>query len=209
MKPYIKKGIIISLFILTLFIVVLSKPDVIDESEHEGYITQNVATNFSGAYKNVNTFNIDKLKRIEQEELEKTYVYENLNRKQLINMLNKSLNSTIKNKGELIADYSLKKGVDPVVATSIMLLETGCKWECSALVKKCYNVGGVKGSPSCSGGYAGYNSIDDGIKKFIDNLSYNYYSKGLNTPEKMNKKYAESSKWAEKVNKYVKEIKEK
>ena len=49
----------------------------------------------------------------------------------------------------------------------------------------------------------------DGIIKFIENLGSNYYSKGLDTPEKMNKKYAASSTWAKKVNKYVEEIKGK
>lgn len=209
MKKVIKRFILINSFILALFVVVLLKPEKIENSVFEGYIKQNAADNFTSAYQNINNYNIEKLKKIEEEEIKKTLVYEDLNKEQLVKLLNKSLNSTLSNKGELVATYSLKKGVDPVVATSIMLLETGCKWECSELVKKCYNVGGVKGSPNCKGGYRKYKSIDDGIKKFIDNLSNNYYAVGLDTPEKMNHKYAESSTWAKKVNKYVKEIKSK
>lgn len=193
-------------FLTAIFIVILSKPVKKDISIYEGYITQSVATNFVGAYSDINNFNVANKK---EEERKKSLVYEDMNSSQLISMLNKSLNSNLSNKGELIANYSLKKGVDPVVATAIMLQETGCKWSCSALVRKCNNVGGVKGSPNCSGGYRKYASLDDGIKKFIDNLADNYYSYGLNTPEKMNKKYAASSTWATKVNRYVKEIKEK
>lgn len=206
MKTILKRLFITMGFLTAIFIVILSKPVKKDISIYEGYITQSVATNFVGAYSDINNFNVANKK---EEERKKSLVYEDMNSSQLISMLNKSLNSNLSNKGELIANYSLKKGVDPVVATAIMLQETGCKWSCSALVRKCNNVGGVKGSPNCSGGYRKYASLDDGIKKFIDNLADNYYSYGLNTPEKMNKKYAASSTWATKVNRYVKEIKEK
>ena len=104
---------------------------------------------------------------------------------ELTSLLDKSLNSTLSNKGELIASHSLKKGVDPVVATAIILQETGCKWSCSQMVRKCNNVGGVKGSPNCGGGYKRYSTLDEGIKQFIDNLANNYYAYGLDTPEKM------------------------
>ena len=126
---------------------------------------------------------------------------------ELTKKLNQSLNSTISNKGNLIATYSLEKGVDPILATAIILQETGCKWECSYLVKACSNVGGIKGSPGCNGSYKRFPSLNDGIKQFIDNLYENYYSKGLNTPEKMNSKYAESTSWATRVNNYINEIK--
>ena len=86
-----------------------------------------------------------------------------------------------------------------------MLHETGCEWGCSYLVRACNNVGGQKGS-GC-GSYAYYKSLDVGIKKFIDNLANNYYAKGLDTPEKMNKKYATSTTWSSKINNYVKKIK--
>lgn len=52
------------------------------------------------------------------------------------------------------------------------------------MVRKCNNVGGVKGSPNCGGGYKRYSTLDEGIKQFIDNLANNYYAYGLDTPEK-------------------------
>ena len=213
LKKIIKRLCFTIVFASILFVTVLLKPELIKTEEYEGQITQKLATNFSGAYSNISKFEVEKIKQQEKEEeerkLRETLVYEDLNKEQLISLINKSLNSTISGKGESIVEYSLQYGADPVVATAIMLLETGCKWSCSALVKNCYNVGGVKGKPNCSGGYRKYDSLDDGIKKFIQNLGENYYAKGLDTPEKMNKKYAASSKWAEKVNKYVAEIKSK
>ena len=148
---------------------------------------------------------------VKKVELRKT-VYENLTMDELVRKLNKSLNSNLSGKGELIASYSLEKGVDPVLATAIMLHETGCKWNCSYLVKKCNNVGGIKGSPGCAGmsSYQRFNSLDAGIKFFISNLKTNYYNKGLNTPEKLQGKYSGNSPgWATNINNYMKEIKNK
>ena len=142
-----------------------------------------------------------------KEQKEAEIVYDGMTMKQLGEKINRSLHSTISGKGPLIASYSLEKGVDPYVATGIILVETGCEWNCSNLVKKCNNVGGQKGS-GC-GSYAYYSTLDTGIKKFIDNLAKNYYAKGLNTPEKMNQKYATSKTWSTKVNNYVKKIKSK
>ena len=124
--------------------------------------------------------------------------------------LNRSMKSTISGKGDILASYSLEKGVDPYLALSIMLLETGCNWTCSSLTTKCNNVGGMKGGPSCDGGsYKAFPTIDDGIRGFIDNLANNYYAYGLTTPEAMNKKYAESTEWAMKVNRYISSVKAK
>lgn len=142
-----------------------------------------------------------------QEEVVEEKVYNDMTLNELADKLNRSLNSTISNQGYLIASYSLERGVDPYLAVAIMLLETGCKWECSRLVKSCNNVGGQKGSPSCGGGsYRRFDSLDAGIRGFIDNLANNYYAYGLNTPEAMNRKYAESTSWASKVNAYISEI---
>ena len=135
-------------------------------------------------------------------------VYDGLTLNELADKLNRSLNSTISNQGYLIASYSLEKGVDPYLAVAIILHETGCKWECSTLVKSCNNVGGQKGSPKCgNGSYKRFDSLELGIKGFIDNLAKNYYAYGLDTPEKMNRKYASSTTWASKVNAYVEQIK--
>ncbi|MEG1495603.1 MAG: glucosaminidase domain-containing protein [Bacilli bacterium] len=138
-------------------------------------------------------------------------VYDGLTKSELITKINKSLNSTVSGKGELFALYALEKGVDPYTAVAIMLQETGCKWTCSTLVRACNNVGGQKGTPSCGrGAYKRYSTIDEGIKGFIDNLANNYYKVGLNTPNKMEYKYAGGSKtWANAVNKYLISIKTK
>ena len=137
-------------------------------------------------------------------------VYDGMTMSELTEKLNRSLKSTIAGKGDIFASYSLERGVDPYLAVSIMLLETGCNWSCSSLMKKCNNVGGQKGSPSCDGGsYKSYPSLDEGIKGFIDNIADNYYAYGLTTPEAMNKKYAASNMWAIKVNNYISSVKAK
>ena len=143
-------------------------------------------------------------------EEEEPIVYDGLTLEQLIIKIDKSLSSDLKGKGELFATYSLEKGVDPYLAVAISLHETGCKWGCSTLVKKCNNVGGQVGGPSCNGGsYKRYDTLEEGIKGFIDNIAKNYVKKGLTTAEEMNPKYAADTKWASKVNKYIDEIKEK
>lgn len=137
-------------------------------------------------------------------------VYDGMTMSELTEKLNRSLKSTIAGKGDIFASYSLEKGVDPYLAVSIMLLETGCNWSCSSLMRRCNNVGGQKGSPSCDGGsYKSYPSLDEGIKGFIDNIADNYYAYGLTTPEAMNKKYAASNMWAIKVNNYISSVKAK
>lgn len=138
---------------------------------------------------------------------ERIVVYENMTMEELSEKLNRSLKSTMSGKGELFASYSIERGVDPYLAVSIMLLETGCNWTCSGLVNSCNNVGGQKGSPNCSNGYRSYPTLDDGIRGFIDNLANNYYAYGLTTPEAMNRKYAESGEWAMKVNRYINQVK--
>lgn len=137
-------------------------------------------------------------------------VYDNMTMSELSDKLNRSMKDTLSGKGELLASYSLEKGVDPYVALSIILLESGCNsGKCSGLTRNCYNFGGQKGTPSCNGGsYKVFSSVDEGLKGFIDNLS-GYYAKGLNTPEKMNSRYAESSTWAMKVRNYMSMIQAK
>ena len=132
-------------------------------------------------------------------------VYDNMTMEELSSKLNRVLKSTMSGKGELIASYALEKGVDPYLATAIILLETGCNSSCSRLVNSCNNVGGQKGS-GC-GAYAAFPTLDDGIKAFINNLYKNYYSMGLTTPEAMGPKYAESPTWPTKVNNYINKIK--
>ena len=134
-------------------------------------------------------------------------LYKGMTTNQIAAKLNKSLKSDLAGKGNLIATYSVGKGVDPFVATAIMLVETGCNSEnCSRLVKACNNVGGMVGGSGCNG-YMSFETLDMGIKKFIDNLAKNYYAQGLDTPEKMNPKYAASKTWSAQVNNYVAQLK--
>lgn len=134
-------------------------------------------------------------------------VYDGMTLGQLSEKLERSLNDDLSGKGQLIASYSLEKGVDPYLATAIMLQETGCAWKCSSIVKSCNNVGGQKGQ-GC-GSYSAYPTLDKGITSFIDGLSKNYFSKGLTTAEEMNPKYAADQTWHEKVNAYISKIKNK
>ena len=131
-------------------------------------------------------------------------VYDNMTIDELSMKLDRVLHSTMSGKGNYIATYSLEVGVDPYLATAIILLETGCNSSCSRMVNTCNNVGGMKGS-GC-GAYASFPTLDDGIKSFIDNLNRNYYKYGLTTPETMGPKYAESKDWPIKVNNYINKI---
>ncbi len=134
-------------------------------------------------------------------------VYDNLTIEELSAKLDRNLKSTIAGKGNLVATHALELGVDPYVATAIMLHETGCNWKCSNLVISCNNVGGQKGAPGCGGGsYKSYPTLDAGILGFIDNLHRNYYAKGLTTIESIGPKYAQSSTWVSKIYSYVEKI---
>lgn len=129
-------------------------------------------------------------------------VYDGLTLNELTDKLNRSLKSTLANTGGSFAKYAVEMGIDPYLAVAIVLHETGCNYSCSSLVKTNYNVGGMKGS----NGYLKFNTLDEGIYKFMYNLKTKYYDYGLNTAEKMNAKYAGSKTWATKVNNYKAKI---
>lgn len=135
-------------------------------------------------------------------------VYEGMTLDELAEKLNRHLgNDIIAGKGKLIATECINKGVDPYVATSIILHETGCKTKCSNLARYCYNFGGQKGKPSCNGGsFKKFNSIDEGLVGMINNLYKNYYAMGLNTVELIAPKYCEGNTWAGKINWFVNNI---
>ena len=98
-------------------------------------------------------------------------------------------------------------GLDPYLAAAVMLQETGCYWTCSGLVKKCNNVGGQKGRPSCNGGsYRKFSTLDDGLRFTINKLN-SYYKKGKKTPKEINPYYAESKTWHTNVERYMKKLK--
>lgn len=135
-------------------------------------------------------------------------VWDDLTVDELTLKLNKNLYSDLEGMGEHFAKYTEETGLDPYLAVAIVNLETGCKWGCSTLARSCNNIGGIKGSPSCNGGaYKRFDSLEEGIKSYLDLVYYNYYSVGLDTAEKMNPKYAESTSWAFKVNNYYNDIK--
>jgi len=204
LKSVLRRLVITIISLITIFIIFLINPNESKKINYSAILNQNSADSFILTYNDIDAFNI---KKEEERQRKMAIVYQDMTMDELIGLINRSLNSTISNKGELIATYSLEKGVDPVLATAIILHETGCRWECSYLVKACNNVGGMKGSSGCNGSYARFSSLDQGIKSFINNLDKNYYAYGLNTPEKMNSKYAESTSWAKNVNNYIKSIK--
>ena len=135
-------------------------------------------------------------------------VYDNMTLNELAEKLNRSLKSTLSSTGLSFAKYAIDMNIDPYLAVAIVLHETGCNGTCSKQVRECYNVGGMKGGPSCNGtSYKKFASLDEGIYSFMYNLKTNYYDKGLTTPEQMNKKYAASKAWAGKIHHYINKIK--
>ena len=139
----------------------------------------------------------------EEESKEDLIVYEGLTLEELGLKIDNVLNSTLDGYGSTIATLALDSDVDPVVAASIILVETGCKWTCSTLVRNANNVGGMKSS---SGRYATFATLEDGLVAFINNLARNYYAKGLTTPEAINTKYATNPNWHDDVYYYVEAI---
>lgn len=137
-------------------------------------------------------------------------VYEGMTVTELTNQLNKSLSGYMTNTGYFFAKYTKDTGIDPYLSVAIVLLETGCKWNCSTLTVKCNNIGGLKGGESCNGGsYSKYETLDIGIESYLNIIYNNYYLKGLDTADKMASKYAESPEWSMKVNRYIEEIRNK
>lgn len=136
-------------------------------------------------------------------------VYDGLTLEELGEKLNRNLGDDyIAGKGEFIAQLCLESGVDPYIAVAIILHETGCGTSCSGLARYCNNVGGQKGSPGCNGGsFKRFDTLDDGIRGFIDNLERNYFSVGRTTVETIAPKYCEGDTWASKINYFVKKIK--
>lgn len=180
------------------------KNNKVEEYVYMSQVNSSLTEDVVQETKNTDNKEIDNTEEVIEEEI----VYDGLTKQELVDKLNRSLKSVLANQGELIATYSLEKGVDPYLATAIMLHETGCSGTCSSLVTYCNNVGGMKGRPNCgNGSYRSFATLEEGIKAFIDNLAKNYYAYGLTTPELMNHKYAESTVWAERVNAHIEQIK--
>lgn len=132
-------------------------------------------------------------------------VYEGMTMEELAEKLNRTLKNEIAGQGYVIANKCIELGVDPYIATAIIMHETGCgQKQCSKIARNCYNFGGQKGS-GC-GMYKRYNSVQEGLEGIITNLYKNYYAYGLTTVEAIGPKYAESNTWVGKINWYVNKI---
>lgn len=182
MKSYLMKMMSIVFILSSLLIVVKEK--------NERIVVKNVVIN-EIALKSDATY-------------EPKIVYEDLTLEELSAKIDAVFSKNLSGYGEFVATTALEYDVDPVVAASIMLHETGCIWKCSYLMRNYNNVGGMRSS----NGYMKFASLEKGIEAFIRNLAYNYYAKGLNTPELINKKYAESKDWYKNIYYYMNLIKE-
>lgn len=173
------------------------------EKNKEKILTEHIIVE-NVLYRNDTTLSrYEEKESLEVEVVENPIVYEGLTLEELGLKIDNVLNSTLEGYGTTIASLALDKGVDPVVAASIILVETGCKWTCSSLVRNANNVGGMKAS---GGRYASFATLEDGLEAFINNLSKNYYAKGLTTPEEINTKYATNPNWHNDVYYYVEAI---
>lgn len=146
------------------------------------------------------------LSKIAQAKVKRNVVFDGLTLGELGEQLNKSMSGILANQGYYFANKSLELGIDPYMALAIVLQETGCEWNCSYLARVCFNIGGQKGYPACNGGYMRFNSLQEGIDGYLYNLHNNYVSKGLTTPETINRVYAESPVWHLKVRSYMSKI---
>lgn len=205
METELKAKIGISIIVLMCLIglTVYSKCyyDKVTELENKQLLADNLTEGSTELFTTESILN-------ENNEIKPVVVYDGLTLDELSSKLDRSLNSTIAGYGNLFASKSIELGLDPYLAVAIVLHETGCSWDCSELVNQCYNVGGQKGSPGCWGGsYQAFNSMEEGINAFLENLYNNYYAIGLTTPEAINTKYAESQEWYHKIYAYIEKIK--
>lgn len=141
---------------------------------------------------------------VEEEVTVEPIVFEGMTLNELAAKLDRSLKSSLAGTGYIFASRSIELGIDPYLAVSIVLHETGCNWQCSTLVTQCNNVGGMKTANKCgNSAYGAFPTLEEGINSFMNNLYNNYYAVGLNTPELINTKYAESTTWATQVRSYM------
>ena len=130
-------------------------------------------------------------------------IFDGMTVTELTDKLNRNLKGYVTNTGYLFANYTRKTGLDPYLAVSIMLLESGCNGTCSNLTVNYNNVGGLKGST-----WLHFDTLDEGINTFLDIVYKNYYAQGLRTPETMSCKYNLCSQhWIDSVNNYMRTIK--
>lgn len=111
--------------------------------------------------------------------------------------------------GEYIAKYSVSKSVNPYLIGAIVIVNSNCNVQCTAIVEKCNNVGDLNGSSGgCFGGtYRKYNTLEDGIKDLVDYTLENFYANDLKTPSAIYRRYNKNSAWSYKVSRYMEKIK--
>ena len=197
---------IISILMISMGVLVFSKEKSLKlEMDNREYSDANVL-NTSNVQARIDTSSLD-LKQMNMNaanaSLIRIVVFDNLTMEELSAKLNRVVGGAMSGKGNLIATESIKRGVDPYVATAIMMHETGNGT--SSMCRTCFNFGGQKGS-GC-GAYQRFSSTDEGLTRMIDNLYRNYYAKGLTTIESIGSRYAESTTWPSMIHKYVNKIK--
>ena len=96
---------------------------------------------------------------------------------------------------EMIEEACEKYGVDSELAVAIARLETG-HFTSEAFLKG-NNVGGLSENEIP----LSFETIEEGVDRFISNLARNYFAKGLTTPEEISGKYCpgNAGSWAEQV----------
>lgn len=201
--------------IITSFVgvIMISIGLVLQEKSINSFKIDSLATNTNLIIKrkenNIEREDIQLLKEIKVEttnaSLLRQEVFEGMTIDELAEKINRTLKNEISGQGYTIANKCIELGVDPYIATAIIMHETGCgQNQCSNIARNCFNFGGQKGS-GC-GAYKKYNSIEEGLEGMITNLYNNYYSHGLNTVESIGPRYAESNTWVSKINWYVNKI---
>lgn len=182
MKNYILKMMFITIILGSLI-------NIYKESNKKPYIES--------------TTNIVRLASANVHKEEIIIAYDGLTLDELSEKIDNVLKYEVAGFGNFIATLSLEKNVDPYIATSILLHETGCTWKCSYLTRVNHNVGGMRGR----NGYMKFSTLEEGITALIGNLQKNYFEKGLTTPELINKKYAADTNWYKSINHYIRVIK--
>lgn len=107
--------------------------------------------------------------------------------------------SVMRNRGADFVSTCNKYGVNPILAASISVHETG--WWRSPMAKNNNNIGGMR----TSAGWMVFSSITEGIDRFVKNLKDLYYDYGLTTVETIGPKYCvPPDTWITNVNWFVK-----
>lgn len=122
------------------------------------------------------------------------------NNESVVERLSNVDNSTIEERIELKCH---QYGIGPDIPLAIARLETG--HFTSRAFKEDNNVGGL----SINEVPMSFDTLEDGIEAFVQNLANNYFAQGLDTVEKIGAKYCpvNEENWVEIVNQLLEEYK--